>query len=119
MQQNRGYVCATQIFDGVSDSYTTAAEQVGGMLFPVGEAWRVTWRLDPGIKLYDSDGVHPSVAATYLAALVMFQQLTDLSPIGLPPAVEPRSGGVVGVSDSVAAILQAAAAEANATFALR
>ena len=34
-------------FDAVSRSYARAAEDVTGMLLPVGEAWRAAWRRDP------------------------------------------------------------------------
>src|SRR4051795_3769252 len=36
-----------EAFDAVSRSYARAAEAVGGMLLPVGEAWRGAWRRDP------------------------------------------------------------------------
>ena len=105
-------------FDGVSDSYRTAAEQVGGLLFPAGEAWRMAWASDPSLPLYSADEFHPSEMGTYVAALVMFEQLTGLSPIGLPHALRTRSGVGVSIDANVAAVLQAAAAEANRVFAL-
>ena len=105
-------------FDGVSESYTMAAEQVDGLLYPAGEAWRLAWGRDSTLQLYGSDGFHPSPAGTYLAALVMFQQLTGRSPIGLPGNVVTASGVVLGLSSETAAILQEAAAEANSLFAL-
>jgi len=40
-----------EAFDAVSQSYARAADGVGGMLLPVGEAWRVAWRRDPGVPL--------------------------------------------------------------------
>jgi hypothetical protein len=38
-------------FDAVSRSYARAAEDVGGMLLPVGEAWRGAWRRDSEVPL--------------------------------------------------------------------
>ena len=38
-------------FDAVSQSYARAAEDVTGMLLPVGEAWRGAWRRDPEVPL--------------------------------------------------------------------
>lgn len=105
-------------FDGVSESYTMAAEQVGGLLYPAGEAWRLAWQRDSTLQLYGTDGFHPTEAGTYLAALVMFQQLTGRSPIGLTGNVVTPSGIVLGLSSETAAILQEAAAEANSLFAL-
>src|SRR5690349_7249769 len=34
------------VFDDVAASYTRAAEAVNALLYPVGEAWRIAWRLD-------------------------------------------------------------------------
>jgi len=105
-------------FDGVSDSYRTAAEQVDGLLFPVGEAWRVAWSLSSTIELYGVDGFHPSIEGTYLAALVMFEQLTARTPVGLPSAFYVSSSSLtVNVSPDNAATLQQAATEANTRFA--
>ena len=103
-------------FDGVSDSYQTAAAQVGGVLFPAGEAWRAAWAQDPDLELYGPDGFHPSEMGTYLAALVMFAQLAATDPRILP-AVIPTSSGLVGITDEVAALLHQAAVDANAAFA--
>jgi hypothetical protein len=100
-------------FDGVADSYTTAAEQVGGMLFPVGEAWRAAWRIDPAIELYGNDGFHPSVAGSYVAALVMLQQLSGQDPRALSTDFFS-----LGLPADVIETLQAAAAEANDLYAL-
>lgn len=36
-------------FDGVLDSYRTAAENVDGIFFPAGEAWCVAWESDPDL----------------------------------------------------------------------
>jgi hypothetical protein len=66
-------------YDGVLDSYKSAAESVGGLFFPSGEAWREAWKVDPNLILYGFDGFHPSRMGTYLAALVMFNRLTELS----------------------------------------
>jgi hypothetical protein len=98
-------------FDAVSRSYTRAAEDVGGILLPVGEAWRGAWRRDPNVPLYGSDGFHPTPTATYLAALVIYQQITGRSPVGLPPLTQ--------MPTDQARLLQEAAQEANAQFGRR
>lgn len=100
-----------EVFDAVSRSYTRAAEDVGGMLFPVGEAWRAAWRRDPDVPLYGPDGFHPTPTATYLAALVIYQQITGRSPVGLPASTEIQAGRAL--------LLQEAAQEANAQFGRR
>jgi hypothetical protein len=103
-------------FDGVSDSYRTAAQQTSALLFPAGEAWRAAWRRDSTLALYGPDEFHPSVLGSYLAALVIFEQLAHTSPTTLP-ALVPQSGGPTSIAAEVALLLQEAAAEANAQFA--
>src|SRR3954468_11092046 len=98
-------------FDAVSQSYARAAEDVNGMLFPVGEAWRGAWRRDPAVPLYGPDGFHPTPTATYLAALVIYQQISGRSPVGLPALTEMPA--------ERARLLQDAAQEANAQFGRR
>jgi hypothetical protein len=105
-------------FDGVSESYTMAAQRIGGLLYPVGEAWLLAWQRDSTLELYGPDRFHPSEAGTYLAALVMLQQLTGVSPLGLPATFELPSGFTVSIPADTAMILQEAAAEANALYAL-
>ncbi len=102
-------------FDDVSLSHRLAAEGAGGMLLPVGEAWRAAWRVDPSISLYGPDGFHPSPIGTYLAALVMVQQLTGLSPAGLPGTVTAGST-TIRIDGAQVSLLQAAAAEAVRTY---
>jgi hypothetical protein len=81
------------------------------MLFPVGEAWRGAWRRDPEMPLYGPDGFHPTPTATYLAALVIYQQITGRSPVGLPAGTQMPADR--------ARLLQEAAQEANAQFGRR
>ncbi len=104
-------------FDGVSDSYETAARQVGGLLFPAGEAWRSAWARDPDLGLYGGDGFHPTRMGTYLAALVMYEQLSGRDPHGLPSEM-PSPGGSIPLEPEVASLLHDAAVDANAEFAL-
>ena len=102
-------------FDGVSDSYQTAAEGVDGLLFPAGEAWRIAWRQEPTLALYSTDGFHPSLLGSYLAALVMFEQLTTHDVRALP-AVIPTTDGDVTITPALARLLQESAMEANEEF---
>jgi hypothetical protein len=104
-------------FDGVSDSYETAAQSVDGLLFPAGEAWRSAWTRDAGLALYGPDGFHPSLLGSYLAALVMYEQLAAQDPRDLPAEI-PTPSGTVELTQEVATIVQEAAVDANARFAL-
>jgi hypothetical protein len=101
-----------QDFDGVALSYRDAARDVQGVLCPAGEAWRAAWKRDPKIALYSPDGLHPTAAGTYLAALTFFDVLYGESPIGLPASLTLRDGETIALPAAQARTLQEAAAEA-------
>ena len=103
-------------FDDVRISYTMAAEDVGGMLIPAGEAWRAAWRRDPDVPLFRSDGVHQSPTGAFTVALSVFGMLLGRSPVGLPARVRLASGSFAEVPPQRAKLLQEAAAEANEQF---
>jgi len=106
-------------FDRVNESYTLAATDVNGMLFPVGEAWRAAWRRNPNLELYAPDGLHPSIRGSYIGALVITSMLLDRSPVGMPARVTLRGGATVAIPPEDAAVLQEAASEAIAQFGRR
>jgi len=106
-------------FDRVNESYTLAATDVNGMLFPVGEAWRAAWRRNPNLELYAADGLHPSGYGSYIGALVITSMLLDKSPVGMPARLTLRSGATLMIPTTDAAVLQEAAAEAIAKFGKR
>jgi len=106
-------------FDRVNESYTLAATDVNGMLFPVGEAWRAAWRRDANMVLYAPDGLHPSMRGSYVGALVIASMLLERSSIGMPARLTLRSGGSISIPAEDAAILQQAAAEAIEKFGRR
>ena len=93
--------------DRVTESYRLAAEKVAGVLVPGGEALREAEKKAIGLPLFSADGFHPSMAGSYLVALVFYQRLFRESPVGLPalnlPPGEARS-------------LQAIALEINGRF---
>jgi hypothetical protein len=105
-------------FNRVSESYRLAAEEVKGALLPAGEAWRAAWRRDANLQLYSPDGLHPSQAGSYLAAVVIYEQLYGQSPVGLPSRLQVRSKTIpkIEIPQAQAELLQQAAAEANAKF---
>jgi hypothetical protein len=101
-----------QAFPDVRAAYRLAAEDVEGILLPAGDAWLAAWRSEPGLGLYGSDGFHPTVLGSYLAALAIYGGLTGTSPVGLPSRLQLRNGRRVEVTAREAAVAQAAAAEA-------
>jgi hypothetical protein len=63
-------------------AYVKAAEKTGGYIAPVGLAFENSISQHPEIDLYHSDGKHPSLEGTYLAASVLFSTLYNQSPLG-------------------------------------
>jgi hypothetical protein len=97
-------------FDDVIESYRIAAQDVQGVLLPVGQAWVDAWGRDATLALYGPDDFHPSVEGSYLAALVIYAQLSGRSPIGLPARFALPSGKVLEIGPGPAALLQETAA---------
>ena len=104
-------------FEQVAQSYSAAAEAVGGIYLPVTRAWLEAWHRDPSLQLYSGDQFHPASQGSYLAAVTIVGVLAGISPVGLPAHVHTASGVDVSVPAATAALLQESAAAANAQFA--
>ncbi|MDD4005097.1 MAG: hypothetical protein PHW69_07845 [Elusimicrobiaceae bacterium] len=61
--------------DRLISTYARLLRQTGGLLAPVGQAWRKVKTAQPGIRLYGPDGRHPSRQGSYLAACVLFSAM--------------------------------------------
>lgn len=59
------------------ESYTEMAESNQALLSPVGIAWQNIRQYFPEINLYTSDGSHPSIRGSYLAACVFYSILFE------------------------------------------
>jgi hypothetical protein len=105
-------------FPGVIDSYATAADQIDGLLFPVGAAWGQVMAEDPTIPLYGPDRFHPAPPASYLAALIIYQQLggTDPTTLAREQDLERLALDRLGLSPDQIGVLRRAAADANARY---
>jgi hypothetical protein len=62
--------------------YGVIAEELGVPVVPVGQAWAEALRQQPTIGLWDTDGKHPSLLGSYLAACVFYRVLYAKSPEG-------------------------------------
>jgi len=101
-------------FDGVKTSYEAAANAIGGLFLPAGEAWRRAWQLDSHLALYEPDGLHPTVSGSYLAALVITARLTGKSIENVPAALPVGNPTVrVAIPDAEALALKRAAGETS------
>jgi hypothetical protein len=96
------------------ESYRLAASDVSGIFLPVASAWLTAWDRDASLGLYAGDGLHASVAGSYLTALVIFAALTEKSPVGSPSELTLASGARLSLSPQLASLLQDAAAGALA-----
>jgi hypothetical protein len=82
-----------QMQAALSEAYAEAAQLVDAELAPVGQAWALSLASAPAITLHFSDGSHPSLAGSYLAAAVFHAQVLGQPaaaiawvPEGLAPA---------------------------------
>jgi hypothetical protein len=66
-----------QSLEFAGESATLAARATGGLVAPVGIAWRDAVKADPTLPLYSSDGYHPAPGGTLLAALTLYDRLLD------------------------------------------
>ena len=65
----------------LTESYTEMAQNNESLLAPIGIAWKDLREQHPEINLYSSDGSHPSIQGSYLAACVFYAVLFDDSAI--------------------------------------
>jgi hypothetical protein len=61
---------------------------------PVGNAYELTRHDRPRLVLWEADGVHPTLAGSYLAACVIYQQIFDRPPkTGYTAGLTPTEAG--------------------------
>lgn len=74
------------------------ARETRARVAPVGDAFQIALRGDPGLELYDADHSHPAPTGSFLAAQVLYVVLTGRDPVALDeasgPLVEPGDGTV-------------------------
>lgn len=62
-------------FDGVIRSYELAAERNDALLCPVGRIWKTHFDTTEDFSYYGSDGFHPSIKGSEVAAQVIYDSL--------------------------------------------
>lgn len=100
-------------FPNVAESYRQAADAIGALFAPAGEAWLNAWAQDSTLPLYAPDDFHPSTMGTYLAALTVFERIYGRTPIGVQQAAVV-DGRIQLWPAAIVQLLQEAAADANA-----
>ena len=74
----------TEMLTALTASYQKAADLLGGIRVPVGNAFAASTAAHPEIDLYTPDDYHPSPCGTYLAACLFYQAVTGNSSAALP-----------------------------------
>lgn len=96
----------TDMQELTSATYCRAAVENKVAVAPVGEAWGLWYRRNPGKALHIDDRSHPNVQGTYLAACVIHGAMSGKRLKGLPASFRLRSGRLFRIPGGVAAELQ-------------
>jgi hypothetical protein len=96
----------------VHESAQMAAVTASAKLAPAGDAWQLANQSDPSLDFYGPDNYHPSPLGTFLAALVIVEQVTGLDVRALPSA-SLAINGLPPLSSETMQLLQRSAHEAN------
>jgi hypothetical protein len=70
-----------EMADRIDSAYRSAAERLSAQLAPVGPAFERTLAEHPELELYKSDGAHPTMAGSFLAACVIYGTITGEDPL--------------------------------------
>jgi hypothetical protein len=76
----------------LQESYSSLGADLSAAIAPVGVAWSEALRRSPEVGLWADDGMHPSMAGSYLSACVFYALLSGRSPAGsgFTAALEPE-----------------------------
>jgi hypothetical protein len=66
----------------LAEGYSDLGAALAAAVAPVGLAWEEALQREPGLDLWDSDGKHPNLAGSYLAACVFYAILSGRNPSG-------------------------------------
>jgi hypothetical protein len=79
---------ASDTYDAMQDRINAGYANIGRELrvpvVPVGASWRIVRAEHPDLPLWVPDGLHPTVAGSYLAACAFYAYFYGLSPTGNP-----------------------------------
>ena len=93
VEPNKG--AYSEMLNDVKSAYIKAANKNNILVFPVGIAFNNAYIKRPNIALHKSDGSHPDMLGTYLAACVIFSSITHISP----KTLDYDYSGVIGRGD--------------------
>jgi hypothetical protein len=100
-------------YEEVAQAHRDIAAELGADVAPVALAMQRSMEERPDLDVFDADGIHPSIYATYLSANVVYATIFGKSPEGLtylPPKgiyrLSDRETVVDGITEEEAAFLQ-------------
>ncbi len=104
-----------QSLDAAAESASLASRAVGGVVAPIGIAWKQALGADPSAPLYGSDGYHPAPGGTLLSALTLYDRLfgRDVRDI---PVESLRNLPAVGLTAAQVRLLAEAAHAASESW---
>ena len=87
------------------DLHTSIARKQPACIAPIPQAFDLAQSRHPQLVLHDRDGNHSAPAGAFLAALILYATMSNLSPLTLPTLPQ------FGVGDDTQSMLRAIAAE--------
>jgi hypothetical protein len=88
---------APEMQQAISTAYAGIAAELGATLVPVGMVWERFLRDHDQPVLHDSDGSHPALTGSYLAACVFLIALLQEDPVGLDAPVKGLDAGTAAL----------------------
>ncbi|WP_080058398.1 SGNH/GDSL hydrolase family protein [Spirosoma aerolatum] len=88
----------------LTEAYQTIGKELGALVAPVGEAWKLALR--DSIALHGPDGRHPNLAGSYLAGCILYRTITSKQAMGLPRQIVHDGKPAAGLSEAEAERLQ-------------
>jgi hypothetical protein len=99
---------APQSLDFARESATLAARAVGGVVAPVGIAWKMALDADSSLPVYGPDGYHPAPAGSVLAALTIYDRVFQHDARTIPVGSLSDRLGVTLRADQIQGLAKAA-----------
>ena len=93
----------------IAEVYRSAAEEVDGLLSPVGLAFERALGTDQSLTLYEEDRSHPTILGTYLTACSLHATLFEETPVGATSELELLAGVLTVIRGDIAETLQESA----------
>ncbi|MFC1729545.1 DUF4886 domain-containing protein [candidate division KSB1 bacterium] len=95
----------------LNSTHETIGNELGALIAPIGIAFEKARAEYPALIILESDGSHPNIKGSYLAACVLYSMLYNKSPEGLPNYYSTGMSEITIASQEEAVILRTIAWE--------